>query len=488
MWTKDPCLDSAACVLTHMREGTLAASDLMDWTMQRVKQLNPDLNAIVTLDAEHAAQQAEHPLPGPLSGLPITIKDVWQTKGLRSTASHPTWKDCVPDTDASIVSCLKAAGAIVIGKTNLPEMAADSQTDSPLFGRTNNPWDLARTPGGSTGGGAAAVSAGLSFLDAGNDLLGSIRIPAHYCGLCGFVPTSGTMPVSGSMLPAVESHLLRQFLRPGFLARSVDLLEIAWRATAGPNDDNRDLFPVDVQERAMPNLKDISMAWSWTLDHLPLDDSVRHALEAWRERVAASGVILSDIVAGAVPFRDASDAFLNLFLPASALRLPAPIRALMRFSGNRGWHVDLRKVWKAEQKRDEVLCQLDRVFEKVCGVLACPVAAVPAFTHLAPDGRMGVQPIYRKGIAVNGKMENYATVNVGYTIPFTVTGNPVLVLPTGLTEAGLPVGIQLVGRRFRDAELFAVGRALMKALPFDLHPAMAEMSAEKLDESSNFAL
>lgn len=470
----DPCLQSAGLVLAHMREGSLTATELMEGILARIERLNPDLNAIVTLDAEEARRGAAHPAAGPLGGLPFTVKDVWQTAGLRSTAGHPALKDNVPTRDAAVVARIRAAGAILVGKTNLAEMATDSQTDNPLFGRTNNPWDVTRTPGGSSGGGAAAVAAGLSFLDVGNDLLGSVRIPAHYCGLCGFVPTSGTVPASGGLLPAIDSHLLRQFLRPGFLSRSVDLVETVWQATAGPDDENRDVFPVDLRSRETPHTAALGMAWSWNLDHLPLDDSVRRVLAAWRTGVTSAGVSVADLGAGAVPFREASNAFLNLFLPATALRLPPVVRTLARLGGNRNLHVSLAKVWQAERKRDEVLCRLDRELERAGGLLACPVAAVAAYPHLRPDARMGVQPVYRKGIPVNGKPENYATVNVGYTVPFTVTGNPVLVLPVGLTSEGLPVGVQLVGRRFHDTALLAAGRALMQALPFNHHPPMEE--------------
>ncbi len=478
--TTDPCLQSAEQALASMRAGELTASGLMDAILKRVERLNPALNAIVTPNAAEARRLAVQPAPGPFSGMPFTVKDIWKTQGLRSTAGHPALQDCVPDHDAPAVARLRAAGAILVGKTNLSEMAADSQTDNPLFGRTNNPWDPSRTPGGSSGGGAAAVAAGLSFLDIGNDLLGSVRIPAHCCGLCGFVPTSGTVSASGSLLPPIDSHMLRQFLRPGFLARNVETLEAAWRATAGSDDGNRDLVAADVREQEAPHPKSIGMAWSWNLGHLPLDSTVRTALAAWRAGVAAAGVSVTDLEAGAVAFRDASDAFLNLFLPATALGMPPAVRALARLGGNRHLHVDLRRVWEAERSRDEVLCQLDRALERAGGLLACPVMAVPAYPHLKPDGRMGVQPLYRRGIPVNGRPENYATVNVGYTVPFTVTGNPVLVLPVGLTGDGLPVGVQLVGRRFRDTALLAAGRALMAALPFDMHPPMAEWTAERM--------
>src|SRR5581483_396831 len=159
--------------------------------LDRITRFNPRLNAIVTLDGENAlarAEEADAALSrgnswGPLHGIPITIKDSLTTAGLRTTSGHPDLSNYIPTRDATVVARLRAAGAIILGKTNLPTLARDVQTDNPVFGRTNNPWNLDYTPGGSTGGGAAAVAAGLTPLDIGSDIGGSLRVPAHYCGV-----------------------------------------------------------------------------------------------------------------------------------------------------------------------------------------------------------------------------------------------------------------------------------------------------------------
>jgi amidase len=190
---------------TGIRQRRVSAMEVLDAYLAQIARHNPAFNAIVTLDAERArrrAQDADAALAqgnvwGPLHGVPITIKDSIETAGLRTTSGFPPLADYVPSADAPVVARLRAAGAIILGKTNLPTLAGDAQTDNPLFGRSNNPWDVTRTPGGSTGGGAAAVAAGLSPLEIGSDYGGSVRGPAHFCGVYALKPTDRRLPDTG---------------------------------------------------------------------------------------------------------------------------------------------------------------------------------------------------------------------------------------------------------------------------------------------------
>ena len=188
-----------------IRERKVSAVEVVQAHLNHIAQHNPALNAIVTLDEERALQRAKEAdaalargeMWGPLHGVPVTIKDAFETAGLRTTSSFPPLAHYVPKQDATIVARLRAAGAIILGKTNMPILTVDIQTNSPLFGRANNPWDLGRTTGGSTGGGAAAVAAGLSPLEVGSDGGGSIRIPSHFCGVFGLKPTEHLVPGTG---------------------------------------------------------------------------------------------------------------------------------------------------------------------------------------------------------------------------------------------------------------------------------------------------
>ena len=188
---------TATQLAEKIRSGETTSLEVVQAFLKQIETYNPILNAIVTLDAQGALERAKEAdealargeLWGPLHGVPVTIKDSFSTAGMLSTSSHPPLADYVPPEDATVVARLRNAGAIILGKSNLPELAGDFQTNSPIFGITNNPWDLSVTPGGSSGGSAAAVAAGLSPLEIGSDLAGSIRIPSHFCGVFGMKPT-----------------------------------------------------------------------------------------------------------------------------------------------------------------------------------------------------------------------------------------------------------------------------------------------------------
>ncbi|TJW66699.1 MAG: amidase, partial [Mesorhizobium sp.] len=192
-----------------IRERRVSASEAMEAQLERIAAVNPLLNAIITLDekaAREGARAADDALArgeavGPLHGVPVTLKDGHATAGMRTTVGLTAWADHVPTADSTIAARLRKAGAIIIGKTNVPPRLRDLQTVNPIFGRTSNPWDVARTPGGSSGGAAAAVAAGLVPLDIGSDAGGSIRVPAHLCGICGFKPTQSTVPIPGGAQP-----------------------------------------------------------------------------------------------------------------------------------------------------------------------------------------------------------------------------------------------------------------------------------------------
>ena len=232
---------STASQLAHaIRTREVTAVEVVRAQLDHIERHNPAINAIVTLDAERALQRAREAdealargeVWGALHGVPITIKDCFETAGLRTTSGYPPFADYVPQRDAAAVALLRQAGAIILGKTNLPPLAAGGQSVNPIFGRTNNPWNLDRTPGGSSGGGAAAVAAGLSPLDLGSDISGSLRMPAHFCGIYSLKPTGGRIPLQGhrsSVKPLKVPagwEVLYQLPVAGPLARSIDDLRL----------------------------------------------------------------------------------------------------------------------------------------------------------------------------------------------------------------------------------------------------------------------
>ena len=218
---------SAARAAELIRGGELSPVDLLKAYLQRIESLNPRLNAVVTLaaDAAESAREAEAAVArggrvGPLHGVPLTVKDTIPVRGVRMTRGSRVGADYVPDEDATAVARLRAAGAIIVGKTNCSELALDYTADNPVFGRTNNPHDLSRSPGGSSGGCAAAVAACLTGASLGSDLAGSVRIPAHFCGVAGLKPTAGRVPGHGHAPPVEGPYALGASLGP--LARSVE--------------------------------------------------------------------------------------------------------------------------------------------------------------------------------------------------------------------------------------------------------------------------
>src|SRR6266498_334898 len=224
-------------MLRALRERQVSAVELLDLHLRRIERYNPRLNAIVSPDYDHARQLAETADAArgrgedrPLLGLPLTLKDSINVHGLRTTVGMPEWAEAPVDFDAPLTTRLRAGGAVIMGKTNVPPLIWDWRADNPIFGRTNNPWDLARTPGGSSGGASAAVAAGLSAFDVGSDLAGSVRTPAHFCGLFGLKVTEGRVSNAGHIpeLPG-QPRAVRHMNVLGPLTRSIEDLELVGR-------------------------------------------------------------------------------------------------------------------------------------------------------------------------------------------------------------------------------------------------------------------
>jgi amidase len=302
---------------TGIRQRRMSATEVLDAYLAQIARHNPALNALVTLDAERArrrAHEADAALArgevwGPLHGVPITIKDAIETAGLRTTSGFPPLADSIPATDATVVARLRAAGAIILGKTNLPTLCGDVQTDNPLFGRSNNPWDVARTPGGSTGGGAAAVAAGLSALEIGSDYGGSMRGPAHFCGVYALKPTDRRLPDAGHIpeLPGAPQGV-RHMARIGPLARSVADLALALRLLAGPDGQDWDVPPVPLEPAPQRALREVRLAWTDDFGGVPITVDTKAALTKLAGEVQRLGTPIERRFPGAFDFTTAWNA------------------------------------------------------------------------------------------------------------------------------------------------------------------------------------
>src|SRR5262245_6725977 len=277
---------SAVDMLAALRARRVSAVELLERHQSRIARHNPELNAIVEPDFERARRDAEaadarraRGEDAPLSGLPMTLKESINVRGLRTTAGMSEWKDFRSEHDAPVTQRVKAAGAIVMAKTNVPQMLSDWQSSNPVYGRTNNPWDLGRTPGGSTGGGAAALAAGLTPLEFGSDIGGSIRVPAAFCGVYGHRPSETAMPRSGQFpMPPMPNAAVAMGVQ-GPLARSAADLELALDVGAGPEAGEDVAWQLTIPPARRERLRDLKVAILRGVDWVLAGGEVASALD-----------------------------------------------------------------------------------------------------------------------------------------------------------------------------------------------------------------
>jgi len=478
---------TATQLASAIRNREVSAVEVIEAHLTQITRHNTKLNAIVTLDeggARKRATEADGALArgelwGPLHGVPVTIKDVFETNGMRTTSSFKPLSRYMPKIDATVVARVRSAGAILLGKTNMPELAMDFQSNSPIFGPARNPWDPKRTPGGSTGGGGAAVAAGLSPLEIGSDLGGSIRIPSHFCGLFGCKPTEHLVPSTGH-IPEVPGQIrtVRHMGVFGPIARSVEDLDLALRLIAGPDSQDWDVPPVDLSEAAVPSFQELRIAWTDDFGGVPVTRETKSALAGLAERLSAAGSRVERLSPPGFDLELAWKTYGEIVGAEIGFNLPFAVRAASRLFGQiiyrevpvyralaRSVALDLRLYMTALSRRDSLITALER-FLSSWDAWLCPVSATPAFS-LRPSG-LGrpIQPL-----DVDGRKVQYYTANMSYTAPFNVTGSPVVVLPLTHSEEGLPIGVQVVGRRWHDMKLLAVAKRLAeRTAPFRKPP------------------
>lgn len=469
--TSTPALLTASEVARAIRTGQLSATEVVEAQVGRIEKFNPALNAIVTLDAGHArcrAHEADRALAagqvwGPLHGVPITLKDSFDTAGLRTTSGYRPFRDRVPVEDATPVARLREAGAIILGKTNLPALASGRQTNNALFGRTNNPWDLRRTPGGSSGGAAAAISAGLSFLEVGSDIGGSIRIPAHFCGVYGLKATAGRIAAKGHVASA------RRFVAPigckplfelasfGPIARSIEDLELVLPIISEP--DTPPLTPL-----APRTLSELRVAWTDDFGGTPLDGDSRRLMQRFIEALTRRGCHI-ERCSSAVDYAEAwrisgicLGAVDTLFQPSPKRWFRRAVSPLLRQFGPRhplmrglfaGLALDPVGLRRALEQRVQLIQQLED-FLGVWDCWICPAFPTSAFSH-----RTSIAPI-----DVDGQSISQMEANLLPTVIFNMTGHPVVTMPIGLSPEGLPIGVQVIGRRWREMALLDTARQM----------------------------
>jgi amidase len=421
----------------------LSSRELLDAYLTRIDQLGPPINAVVTLDRDSAfaaaegadAAAARGEWLGPLHGLPITIKDAIEVAGMRSTGGATELTDHVPAVDAPSVARLKAAGAIVFGKTNVPRWSGDVQTFNDLFGTTNNPWSLDRIPGGSSGGPAAAVACGFTAFELGTDIGGSVRIPAHCCGVFGLKPSYGVISQRGYLDHVGGGRTDADINVFGPLARSADDLDVLLSVLAGPDSERALAWRLELPTPRRVAARDFRVA-SWLDDKAcPIDRDELAVMRQAVDRLANAGARVEE-THPPVSFAEQVELFDHLVGAAVSPSQPEDV-ARERSGAHRDW-------LRADERRAQLRAIWGEWFERY-DALICPVMATPAFPH-SQAGNFS-----SRTIEINGTTRPYPDL-VSWTGLIGVLGLPSAVPPIGRTAAGLPVGVQVVSPMFRDRE------------------------------------
>ncbi len=445
--------------------------EVLTAVLQRVEQLNPTLNAYVTILREESLRQAAKAereimagrYRGTLHGIPIALKDNIQTAGIRTTAGSKILADFVPQRDATVVSKLYRAGAVVVGKTNMSEFASGATSENHFFGPVRNPWDTARITGGSSGGSAAAVAACMSFAALGTDTGGSVRIPAALCGIVGLKPTSGRVSCHGLVpLSTTLDHV-------GPMARRVTDAATLLYAIAGYDR----LDPMSVRKKLGKfsgvlhrRLREPSLGWPREYFFDRLDDPVRAAIEAAAGTFKKLGGVLKEVslphaaeamepamkmeYAEAARFHEAAG-----FLPTRANEYGKPLRERLEM-GARVLAVDYLK---AQEVRKVVRADFDAAFREVDAILT-PTVPVPA-------------PLLGgSSVIVNSHRESVRSALIRMNLVVNFAGLPAISVPCGFTAAGLPIGMQLIGRAFEELTLLRLAYAYERTTEWHLLPPL----------------
>jgi amidase len=437
-WATAPATEQARAI----RDREISSRELLELYLDRVERIDPALNAVVTLAADRARDEADAAdartasgaeLP-PLHGLPITIKDAIETAGIRSTGGAVELRDHVPDHDAPAVARLREAGAIVFGKTNLPRWSGDVQSFNELFGTTNNPWDVTRIPGGSSGGPAAAVAAGLTSFELGTDIGGSVRIPSHCCGTFGLKPSYGVVPQRGYLDSVGGGTTDADINVFGPIARRADDLDLLLSVLAGPEPARAVAWRLELPAPAATSLTGLRLG-VWLDD--PENPGERAMLEVLRQavdRLADAGAKVEEVRPPVEPARQ-FELFRALIGPAVSVSSP-DVAELMAGSH----HAWLQR----DRERAAMQATWASWFDEYDALLT-PVLCTTAFPHLQ-EGTFATRQLL-----VDGEAREYMAVT-WWTGMFGVLGLPVAVPPVGRTAAGLPVGMQVVTPFLRDRD------------------------------------
>jgi amidase len=460
----DLTLASLLEIAQELRERRISALQLSELHLARIERLNPKLNAFVDVNPERVRQQAREADSaltagreiGPLHGVPISIKSSIEVAGMKCEAGTRLRAGFLATHDAPLVERLRRAGAVILGVTNTPELLMAWETDNLLYGRTNSPWDPDRTPGGSSGGESAAIASGMSAGGVGSDGGGSIRIPAHFSGICGLKPTPGRIPSTGHFPPSGGPFALLGVVGP--MARTVADLKILFEVMQGPDDGDTCAAPVPLRWPKDHELKRLRIGYFEDDGRTPVDPEIRKAVRTAAEALNRAGFQVE-------PFRpqglEEARLLWKIFFVKTGGMLISPMFAgreqdagpiLKQFLEWSAAEPNLsgQAVIDAWIRRDTLRANFLEQMRKY-PILLCPPAAIPAFRH------------GERNWTIDGKTVEYFDA-WSYTEWFNLLGNPAAVIPVSQSTQGLPIGVQIVGRPWEEEQVLSVASVLEKEL------------------------
>ena len=451
---------SAVAMAEQIRGKGLSPVELLEAHLAQIERLNPELNAFVEVNVEGARRQARaaeaaamrREFAGPLHGIPISIKSSIAVGGMRCESGTRLRAGYVAPRDAPLVARLRSAGAIILGLTNTPELLMAWETDNVLYGRTNNPWDRLRTPGGSSGGEAAAIASGCSAGGVGSDGGGSIRVPAHFTGICGLKPTPGRIPATGHFPPSAGPFSLLGVVGP--MARTVADLNLLFEAMQGPDDGDSLAAPVPLRLPAAEDVQKLRIGYFEDDGRTPVTAETRAAVRSAAEALRRAGFQVEGFRPEGLDL--ARDLWWKFFGVAGGMLLAdltngretdlSPIlQQFIRWVSAEPPHTGqtLLDAWiQRDVVRTRILAQMSEH-----PILLCPVAAIPAFRH------------GERSWTIDGKTVEYLDA-WSYTEWFNLLGMPALAVPVGQSAEGLPIGVQIVARPWEDESTLAVAAVL----------------------------
>lgn len=451
---------SAMAMAAGIRARQISPVELVEAHLLKIEKLNPRLNAYVQVDAARVRQEAcraesavlSGEALGPLHGVPVSIKSSVEVAGLRCEAGTRLRTGFVAKQDAPLVTRLKQAGAIVLGVTNTPELLMAWETDNLLYGRTNSPWDLERTPGGSSGGEAAAIAAGMSAGGVGSDGGGSIRVPAHFNGICGLKPTPGRIPSTGHYPASAGPFALIGVVGP--MARTVADLKTMFEVMQGPDDGDTCAVPVLVRWPSDEEVKKLKIGYFKDDGRTPVTPETRAEVRKAAEILRRSGFQVDAFRPEGL--EEARLLWHKFFVTAGAMLirpmfngrehdLSPFLKQFLDWAGAEPPHTG-ESLLDAWIRRDAVRAQFLAQMQEY-PILLCPAAAIPAFRH------------GERSWTIDGKTVEYLDA-WSYTEWFNLIGNPAAVVPVGRSPGGLPIGVQIVGRPWEEEKVLAVAEVL----------------------------